>query len=371
MDRDKLNRLSKKDLINMLIKSKTNDERERIRNPNTNRMILVNGATYKKVFRSANKVLNPLTGRYILRTSRTFQKVFPDIHKKVIALNKKFRAVNRKLAKRAKEVDDHSRSIESKYDEITKLIEIKRVRKALNSSVKSFKVDIINMEDPLIQLNDTRDAIKQLLVKEINLSKGFKYNETLEITLKKKNGNILTDVVIEKITFFNSKTETLINEMEINKVLQSSREEIMRAIGRWISEGSGWTIKSVNNHYINLTKYKPFKGSSYLELPTELRNSAKGLINLQNKDKCCFAWCHVRHLNPQIKDPQRIKKCDNVFIKDKIVNYDGIEFPVAVKDYNKIEKMNSICINVFAYEEKRIFPLYISKDRLKTIWNCC
>ena len=29
-----------------------------------------------------------------------------------------------------------------------------------------------------------------------------------------------------------------------------------------------------------------------IELPTELRNSSKGLINIKNKDEC-FRWCHI------------------------------------------------------------------------------
>ena len=61
---------------------------------------------------------------------------------------------------------------------------------------------------------------------------------------------------------------------------------------------------------INVTTYKPLNRSSYIELPTELQNLAKGLINIKNKDNECFRWCHVRHLNPQKKDPQRIKKAD-------------------------------------------------------------
>ena len=36
----------------------------------------------------------------------------------------------------------------------------------------------------------------------------------------------------------------------------------------------------------------------------------KGLINLKNKDIECFKWCHIRFINPQNKDPDRIKKQD-------------------------------------------------------------
>ena len=103
------------------------------------------------------------------------------------------------------------------------------------------------------------------------------------------------------------------------------------------------------------------KGTSYIELPTELKNRAKGLINLKNKDNECFRWCHIRHLNPQEKDPQRIKKSDKEFIEK--LNYSGIEFPITMKQINKIEKNNSIRINVFGYEEKQPYPIYISDEK--------
>ena len=98
---------------------------------------------------------------------------------------------------------------------------------------------------------------------------------------------------------------------------------------KWISEGSGWTIDRVDNNYINVVNYKPLNGSSYIELPTELKNSSKGLINIKNKDDECFRWCHIRHLNPQSKDPQRIKKTDKQYIDN--LDYSNIIFPVSQK----------------------------------------
>ena len=115
-----------------------------------------------------------------------------------------------------------------------------------------------------------------------------------------------------------------------------SRQEILNVIDKWVSESSGWVIDSINNHHINITLYRSLHGSSYIELPIELQNSAKGLINMKNKDDECFRWYHVRHLNPQKKDPQRIKKEDKQLIEG--LNYEGIEFPVSQKHYNKVEK---------------------------------
>ena len=56
----------------------------------------------------------------------------------------------------------------------------------------------------------------------------------------------------------------------------------------WVSEGSGWTIDKIDSNYINIIVYQPLHGSSYINLPDELKNSAKGLINIKNKDDECF-----------------------------------------------------------------------------------
>ena len=60
------------------------------------------------------------------------------------------------------------------------------------------------------------------------------------------------------------------------------------------------------NHYIIILTYRPLEGSSYMDLPIELKSPRKGLINIKNKDKICFLWCHVKHINPSKEHPERI-----------------------------------------------------------------
>ena len=64
--------------------------------------------------------------------------------------------------------------------------------------------------------------------------------------------------------------------------------EILNTIDIWVSEVSGWTIDKIDSNYVNIVVYQPLNESSYIELPTELRNSKKGLINIKNKDDECF-----------------------------------------------------------------------------------
>ena len=234
---------------------------------------------------------------------------------------------------------------------------IEQVDKAMKGYTQSSEIGINNKKDPLAQLQNTRKAIEYHISSILKSMKGLKFVETLRVTFKK----LANDEIVYKTAYFNSKPQTIINNTEIPEALQLSRQQILNMIAQWISEGSGWTNESVDNHYLNIVQYQPMKGSSYIKLPQELRNSAKGLINMKNEDNECFRWCHIRHLNPQDKNPQRIKKSDKEYI-DKL-DYSGIEFPVTIKQYNKIEKQNEININVFGYENKNPYPIHVSKEK--------
>ena len=199
--------------------------------------------------------------------------------------------------------------------------------------------------------------------------KGFKFIEMLEATFEKDNIDSKTGkrVSIYKMAFFNGKAKTITKPNDIEPKLSISRKEILNVIDKWVSEGSGWVIDRIDSHYINVTLYKPLNGSSYIVLPMELRNPKKGLINIKNIDNECFRWCHIRHSNLQEKDRQRIKKEDKKIINE--LNYDGIDFPLSQKHYNKVEKQNSIRINEFGYENGQPFLIHISKETFEDQMN--
>ena len=47
------------------------------------------------------------------------------------------------------------------------------------------------------------------------------------------------------------------------------------------------------------------------------------------------------------------------------LDYDDIKFIVSKKDYVKIEKKNSICVNVFCYENGLLYPVHVSDKKSK------
>ena len=132
---------------------------------------------------------------------------------------------------------------------------------------------------------------------------------------------------------------------------ENSFQEILYLIDIWINEGSGCIVESIESQYINISTYRPLSGSSYMDLPVELKSPRKGLINIKNKDEKCFLWCHVRHINPSKQHPERIRKIDKKLVQhitypeqvrddDKVfinnLDYDGIEFPMQEKYFSKI-----------------------------------
>ena len=103
------------------------------------------------------------------------------------------------------------------------------------------------------------------------------------------------------------------------------------------------------------------RGSSYLPLPEELRNSRKGLINIKNNDNECLRWCHIRHLNPLKNHNERITARDKELVKT--LDYSGVTFPITIKDIKKIEKKNKININVFRYSDQNPYPIRVSSEK--------
>ena len=248
-----------------------------------------------------------------------------------------------------------------------KSLRVVKKRIALRNRVKSFEVSLIEPKDPSKQLYFTASSVAEELGSILNRDGGMKVQVTLHVTFKKKKIEYRDDGQAEEVfeykdAYFNSTAFTILNEYQIIEALDKAAEEINNKIAVWLTEGSGWTIVEIRSHYVNIVKYLPLRGNSYIPSPEELRNSMMGLINLKNIDNECFKWCHNRHLNPRKVHPERITKSDRESVKE--LDYTGITFPVTINQINRIEKQNKINICIFGYdtEKKSVYPIRISEE---------
>ena len=186
------------------------------------------------------------------------------------------------------------------YDELS----VVKKSNAFKGYARSYKVEKLDSKNPLVQLEASKSSIKDLFKDLLDKMKGFKYQITMTFLLYKPkiNGDIECSPV-----YSNSATKAVIN---FEYCLDKPFPEILYRIDNWINNGSGLITESINGEYVNVSAYNPLIGSTYIELPSGLKNLKKGLINIKNNDNKCFLWCHVRHLNLVEKNPRRITKKD-------------------------------------------------------------
>ena len=184
--------------------------------------------------------------------------------------------IKKPKVKRLKNID---RLIELPFYEQLNVI---KTDQAFSGYAMSYKVEIVERKDPIIQLEASKSSIKDLFNDLLNETKGFKYQITVKVLLKKYklNGEIEFAPV-----YFNSFTKTVINH---RFRLENSFQEILYMTDVWINNGSGWNVESIESQYINISTYRPLAGSSYMDLPVELKSPRKRLINIKNKNEKFF-----------------------------------------------------------------------------------
>ena len=83
-------------------------------------------------------------------------------------------------------------------------LNIEKISKAFKVYARSYKIEIIDLNDPLVQLETTKSSIKDLLEDSLNEIKGFKYETTAKFLLRNHKGN--GDIEFASV-YFNSTTK--------------------------------------------------------------------------------------------------------------------------------------------------------------------
>ena len=96
----------------------------------------------------------------------------------------------------------------------------------------------------MVQLVPTRSSIKDLFKDLLDEIKGFKYQITVKVLLRKHKET--GDVELAPV-YFNSTTKTVISAEDS---LDKSFQEVLCRIDNWINEKSGWTIESINGEWL-------------------------------------------------------------------------------------------------------------------------
>ena len=159
--------------------------------------------------------------------------------------------------------------------------------------------------------------------------------------------------------FFASRPFVILSPEDIQEGIAKAQLAIEANIDKWTREGSGWVVDCVETMYVNIAKYQPLKGSSYIDLPDYLKNK-KAIVNVRNNDNKCLEWALLSSLYPAHDNPHRVSKYKD---HENELNFAGVEFPTPLSQMPKVERLNNLAINVFGYSKQAgIHPLYLTKD---------
>ena len=155
----------------------------------------------------------------------------------------------------------------------------------------------------------------------------------------------------------NTKSKVLTTELSDDEIFEMV-DQMNNSIQMFSSGGSGFVVQKIDHLDININKFKPIRGSSYIATPAALVGN-NFLLNIRNNDNKCFAYSVLAAMFPQKNNRERQNKYKPNLHK---LNFDNIEFPMSLTDVPKFEKQNNIGIKVFGFEKNKILPLYLSAN---------
>ena len=158
-----------------------------------------------------------------------------------------------------------------------KNVKITKQKYAFKGYGSFYNFEILNSFNHGRLLKDTEFAIRNRLIDWLAQLKGFQFVIALVLVLIK----IESDNETKYYTFYShSKLTTMANENDINDVFEPIYTTVTPNIKTFFGKSSGWSIASVIEHNVNISKYNPLAGSSYIRLSKELDHPRKGMINI-------------------------------------------------------------------------------------------
>lgn len=98
---------------------------------------------------------------------------------------------------------------------------------------------------------------------------------------------------------------------------------------------------------VEIDVFKPVRGSSYIELPQQVKEK-EAVINVKNNDNRCFICAILSALHPPERNSQRTLEYKE---HTKELNFDGIQLSVTIEDIPRFAKNNDIKVNLFGYDK--------------------
>ena len=151
------------------------------------------------------------------------------------------------------------------------------------------------IKDPILLFKEVKPIFEETLENDLHSLGSLKYSVGLEAVFV-KDGTFTGPP-----TRFYTEQKAIFNEVDLSKEFS----ELIARIENFVQNGSGWILNTLKTLWLDVAKYEPIKGSSYLPLPDSLKNK-RAVINVKNDDDHCLRYTLRAALFPTNNHPERL-----------------------------------------------------------------
>ncbi|XP_058029287.1 uncharacterized protein LOC131193286 [Ahaetulla prasina] len=230
---------------------------------------------------------------------------------------------------------------DSEQNKKTGNLVFRQTPKAIGNYLRGWQMDVPKDHplsiDPRAFLQGVHPQICQKLIEEIQAWRGVKFQLVLKVDLWK-------DTCSEAM--LRHKQKVVLQNSEIDMALDEAFTTIQKMLENWIQRGSGWVIERVQTLWLNIARYQPFQGGSYISQSSVVRNT-KAVINVKNKGDHSLRWALRSALFPAEDHVDRPSK----YPTQDGLDFKGIQAPTPISHIQRVEKQNNLAINVFGWDK--------------------
>ena len=238
-----------------------------------------------------------------------------------------------------------------------KTLELEQLKSPIGSYLKSYQMIIpLRFKDPILLFEQVRPIFEETLKNDLYSLRSLKYSVGLEsIFVKDSLDSSSLPTFTDPPARFYTEQKVILNKDDID--LSKEFSMLVARIEDFVQNGSGWRLNTLKTLWLDVAKYEPIKGSSYLPLPDSLKNK-KAVINVKNDDDHCLRYALRAALFPTSNHPERLSSYKN----DDGLNFEGIISPTPVSQISKVETLNNLAINVYGWENNKVIIHRISNQ---------
>ena len=238
-----------------------------------------------------------------------------------------------------------------------KTLELEQLKSPIGSYLKSYQMIIpLQFKDPILLFKQVKPIFEETLKNNLHSLRSLKYSVGLEsIFVKDSLDSSSLPTFTDPPVRFYTEQKAILNEDDID--LSKEFSKLVVRIENFVQNGSGWKLNTLKTLWLDIAKYEPIKGSSYLPLPDALKNK-QAVVNIKNDDEHCLRHCLRAALFPA---KNNINKVSSYPTEDGL-NFEGIISPTPLSQITKVETLNNLAINVYGWENNKVIIHRISNQ---------